>query len=189
MAIASRYYTKGVTGNRIKPNGGSFVGYTSISSTQTNITAKVNVGDSSKRFSPGHVPNPGAASGITTVYGLSSGTYAKMTKGQYLAYRLTTQIAGIPNVILRAGTSQIGLQRPINKLEAIRTRQQRAAGWSYVTGQLLSVPSVTNDTFKSIDGTGNIDQAARPTRAVPGEFVYLTASKTPIQRDYPARTL
>lgn len=188
MAISTRYYAKGVTGNRVKPNGGSVVGNTTIGSTQTNITAKLNVGDSSKRYAPGHVPNPGAASGLTTLLALSSGTYAKMTKGQYLMYRVTTQIAGIANVILRSGTSQIGLQRPINRLEAIRTRQQRAAGWNYVTGQLLSTPSVTNDTFKSIDSSGNIDQAARPTRAVPGEFVYLTASKTPVQKDIPART-
>ena len=188
MAISTRYYGKAVTGNRVKVNGGSVVGNTSIASTQTNITARVALGDASKRYAPGHIPGANGASGVGLAKAISSGNYAKMTPGKYLIYRVTTEIAGIPNVILRSGTSQIGLQRPINKLEAIRTRQQRAAGWNYVTGQLLSTPSVTNDTFKSIDGTGNIDQAARPTRAIPGEFVYLTASKTPVQKDYPART-
>lgn len=191
MAIASRYYVKGVTGNRIKDNGGAVIGNTTVATSQTNITAKLNVGDSTKRYSPGHIPlaDTAAGSGVGVDRALTSGNYAKMTAGKYLIYRVTTEIAGIANVILRSGSSQIGLQRPINRLEAIRTRQQRAAGWNYVTGQLLSTPSVTADTFKAIDGTSNIDHAARPTRAVPGEFVYLTAAKTPVQKDYPARTI
>lgn len=182
-------FVKSITGNLVKDNGGTVYGRTSL--TGSAMTAKVNPGVLVERSSNGHIPAAGsvASSGLGVAKSLSGGTFGIVNVGKYIILRQSTYIANVSNNAFRSGSSEAGRRKPIAYIESIRTTGDRAVGWNYVTGALLSTPSVSNDTFKSIDGGAVVDQAARPTKAVPGEFVYLTASKTPVQKDYPAKNM
>lgn len=188
MPRAKVGFIKITSGNPINDRGGVIYGNTTPN--ETTITANVNLGVAGRqKFMPGHVPLAGSASasGVGLSRALSSGNYALMTKAKFVMYLAASELAGIPNLILRPGNSKIGRSKPINYIEAFRTTQDIAAGWNYVTGALLSTPSVTNDTMKNIDGGAVVDQAAHPSRAVPGELVYLDGGRSVVFKDYPAK--
>lgn len=182
-------FVKSITGNIINDDGGAVYGR--ITLTNSAMTAKVNPGILVERSSNGHLPAAGsvASSGLGVAKSLSGGTFGIVNVGKYIILRQSTYVANVANTMFRSGSSEVGRRKPIAYIESIRTVGDRAVGWNYVTGRLLNTPTPTNDTFKSIDGGAIVDQAARPSRAVPGEFVYLTASKTPVQKDYPAKNV
>lgn len=80
-----------------------------------------------------------------------------------------------------------GLQGPGNPVQQmpIHYREGRktviVSGWNYATGAITG-SSISDDNFGQ-------DHAARPTRAIPGEFVYMGGNKgVPNQADYSAKT-
>lgn len=86
---------------------------------------------------------------------------------------------------LKSGALVPGLIRGIHKLEVLRTRRLttaiRAGDWNIYTGQFSTPPTVAVDTLAT-------DEAATPTRTVPGELVYKTGASVPVQDDYKAKT-
>lgn len=150
------------------PNNGTLV--TNLSRGFNNNNAKIS-------------PSSAGASGVNQIK--SGLTFAKMTTGQYLILGDARQgyIGGVANTALSFPSAEnaTNVRRIIHRTESKYTRLVVTAGWNYVTGRPLSEPGVTNTSF------GN-DDSARPTRAIPGEFVWLETGQTPTQKDYSSKT-
>ena len=70
-------------------------------------------------------------------------------------------------------------------------RRYDVTRWNHVTG-VASSGGANGASFSYIDSAGNgtavsADSAAAPTRAIPGELVYMYGAKTPKQDDYKAK--
>lgn len=92
---------------------------------------------------------------------------------------IVTDLAGVSYDGLKGGGNNI-TRRPIHYSESRKT--VHIVSWNYATGEpTYDSPAVTTDSF----GT---DDAARPTRAIPGEFVYKGGSNTPVNANYGAKT-
>lgn len=118
---------------------------------------------------------------------VDAGLFAKMTAGEYIIRRQADKIAGVSNTVLNSGASDFG-RNSIHKKENRRTTRMIQAGWNFATGQFLT------DPVNALDSFGN-DDAARPTRAIPGELVLFVhgpstdgALAVPLQDDYKAKT-
>ena len=171
-----------ISGSTVRKNGGA-VAYGNAASTSPitrNVTpAQCANAPSESRLTSYPKQETGApgASGIKT---LISGDFAKLTAGRYVIVQNTAYLAGNANTTLKIPASAY-FNFPIAKRESRNTRKIVTAGWNYVTGQPLSTPTVTTDSF------GN-DEAARPTRAIPGEFVYDKGAPLPTQANYTAES-
>lgn len=123
------------------------------------------------------------ASGITVCK--SGLTFAKMTAGQYLILGDARQgyVGGSANTALSFPSAEnaTNVRRIIHRTESKYTRRIVTAGWNYVTGNYITYPTSASDSFST-------DDASRPTRAIPGEFVYLETGQTPTQDNYDAKT-
>jgi hypothetical protein len=133
------------------------------------------------------------ASATAGNYTLVSGRFASMTAGEYLIRGYTLGGGSSPvSVSLATYGSDFGIRRSIHKLEHMRTRRVataiRAGNWNIYTGQFTTAPVVADDA-----PTWGTDEAATPTRAIPGELVYRHSGMPdgtygPVQKDYPAKT-
>lgn len=82
--------------------------------------------------------------------------------------------------------------RSINKTTTTRTRKEltsfRAGDFNMFTGDFTSPPAVALDTYNvAVTGTTPLDQAANPTRAIPGELTFRDGSPNPASVDYEAK--
>ena len=122
--------------------------------------------------------------GDDTDKALSAGTFS-YNNDSPIAKRVTTTLSGVTNTVLRSGASQPGLIRSIHKLEVVRTRRLttaiRAGYWNIYSGSFTTPPTVAVDSFPS-------DDAANPSRTVPGELTYKTGAPTPVNDNYKAKT-
>jgi len=137
----------------------------------------------------------------------TAGYFANMTASSYIMKGVTTTIAGVSNTFLRSGAAYMSGRRSINKIETVRTWQIataiRAGNWNIVTGKFSSALNATEDAYtpsannvfgawdqQAGDGatSGTLDDAARPSRATPGELVFHHGSGQPFVTDYSART-
>jgi hypothetical protein len=96
----------------------------------------------------------------------------------------TTEIAGQDSSVLKSAGSTPVLTTSINKIESVSTVKTasgiRSNKYNRYTGAWDSGYPQT-----STDSLGN-DEAARPSRSVPGELVY-NLGTTPVQVNYPAK--
>lgn len=115
---------------------------------------------------------------------LSGGTFAYNNESP-VAKRVSTSLSGVSNTVLRSGAAQPGLVRSIHKLETLRTRRLttaiRAGYWNIFSGTFSTPPTVAVDSLAT-------DNAATPTRSVPGSLVYKTGKLAPVQDVYKAKT-
>jgi len=123
--------------------------------------------------------------GTDTDKSIDAGTFSYENQ-RPIAKRITTELAGgVSNTTLQSGASQPGLIRSIHKLEVVRTRRLttaiRAGEWNIYSGTFGVDPTVAVDTFAE-------DQAATPSRSVPGELTYKTSAPVPVQDDYKEKT-
>lgn len=123
--------------------------------------------------------------GDDTDKALSAGTFSYSNQ-RPVAKRVTEELAGgVSNTTLQSGAAQPGLVRSIHKLEVVRTRRLttaiRAGDWNIYSGTWTNPVVVAVDTFDT-------DEAATPTRAVPGELVYKTGAPVPVQDNYKEKT-
>jgi hypothetical protein len=112
----------------------------------------------------------------------NSGTLAKMVNGSYVMRRVTTTLAGVANTMLLSGSSAY-FRRSIHKVGTLRTNFLRQVSW--VADDEGGV-TVTN-TYQNSSYTLT-DDAAIPTRAIPGEFTLKETGNNPVNKDYPAKT-
>ena len=121
---------------------------------------------------------------------LSSGTLAKMVAGKYVMMggNVTTSLAGVDLAAAKTLSGNTGVKHSIHSVEKVWTRRIVTAGWNYVTGKPLTSPTVNEDEYKNLDSGTYTDQAAHPSRAVPGEFVYMFGGKRVQLDNYKAKT-
>ena len=141
----------------------------------------------------GKLTNVGVSRYNTTVFAstvINNGSADKAVSAGVFAYedrdgvamRSTATISGVSNTALRSGANVPSLMRGIHKLETLRTRKFttaiRANKYNRSTGQFeAGFPVVTVDSL----GT---DNAATPTRAVPGRIVYKLGQPVPFTQNY-----
>ena len=122
---------------------------------------------------------------------LSAGTFSYSNQSP-IAKRVTEELSGVSNTFLQSGASKPGLTRSIHKLEVLRTRRLttaiRAGKWNIFKGAFLNNQDQTADLPTVAVDSLSSDNAATPTRAVPGELTYKTGAPTPVNDDYKAKT-
>ena len=141
-------------------------------------------------------------SGVDGVDGAVPGAF---NAGDQVIVRVTTDIAGTSNNVLRAGASNSANDsRSINQAETIEVKLYKTAirngEWNPVTAAFDTEPltvaqsggwnlgaGVDNSTTLSASGT---DNAANPTQDVPGELVYNYGSGSdPTQDEYKVKNI
>lgn len=127
---------------------------------------------------------------------LSGGTFA-YNNNEPIGVRLTDTLAGsVSNTFLRSGASDLSSRRSIHRQEKVRTNRFttaiRAGYWNIYSGQWTTTPTTAVDNFWDIanDTTSatSTDQAASPSRNVPGELTYKLGQPVPVSVDYAAKT-
>ena len=170
-----------VTNQSTNNNGGSVVNGGS-----TTMLDSVDLG-----YSDVGVFGSSVVDGTDTDKALSAGTFS-FSNQRPVAKRVSSSLSGVSNTVLRSGAGQPGLMRSIHKLEVLTTRRLttaiRAGKWNIFKGAFLNNqnqaadnPTVATDSLAS-------DNAATPTRDVPGELVYKTSAPVPVQDNYKAKT-
>lgn len=113
-----------------------------------------------------------------------------------IAKRLTTSLSTVNNTVLLSGASQPTIIRSIHRQESVVstrfTTAFRAGHFNLFTGKYNPVPTTATDPFWDIGASAtsvtSTDQAATPSRTVPGELVFRTGKKLPVTVDYPEKT-
>lgn len=116
---------------------------------------------------------------------LSTGTFAYDNESP-IAKRVTTSLCGVNNSVLESGAAQPSLIQSIHKIQSVTTRKLTKAirqnKFNEYNGEFDSgYPQVSVDTFLT-------DNAANPSRAVPGELTYKSGSPNPVNDDYKEKT-
>lgn len=122
--------------------------------------------------------------GTDTDKAVSAGTF-KYDNQRPIAKRVTTSLATVSNTVLRSGALVPSHLRLLHKRESYKVNKIataiRAGYWNIYSGTWTTNPTSTTES----PGT---DEAATPTRSVPGELVYKTGAKVPVQDNYKAKT-
>lgn len=116
---------------------------------------------------------------------VSGGTFAYNDKDG-VGMRYTTELAGVSNSALRSGASVPGLTEGIHRLRVLRTRRFttaiRANKYNRFTGAFeAGYPVVAVDSLAT-------DNAATPTRDVPGQLVFKLGQPVPVTSNYKAES-
>jgi hypothetical protein len=127
---------------------------------------------------------------------LSAGTF-KAENQRGVIQRVTSSLAGgVANTFLTHAADDASNARSIHRQEKVTTTRTstaiRAGYWNTYTGQWSTPPTTATDNFWDIanDTTSatSTDEAATPTRAVPGELTYKLGNPAPVSVDYKAKT-
>jgi hypothetical protein len=177
------YYTKAIAANNYVNNGGTVVygGNVPANAPITNVPTCAQVLGAHSGKNGSVVPGPGATAGTAQVD--TNGTWAVMTAGSYVMRRYCSSLAGVSYTGLNSGGNAAGAHHSIHWVGSKRTTP--ITSWDYASGA-ATAGSATSDNF-IMDVTGT-DNAAVPTRALPGELAYMVTGATPTQADYAART-
>lgn len=162
-----------VTSTSTKNKGGSVV-----NGGKTTVLDSVSLGSA---YVMGTLP----IDGTDTDKSISGGAFA-YNNAKPVAQRYTTALAGVANTALQSGADVPGQIRSIHKLEVLRTRRLttalRANKYNRYTGAWdAGYPAVAVDTLAN-------DDAATPSRAVPGELTYKTGALVPVNDEYSPKT-
>lgn len=160
--MAKATYSKVISANPIKNNGGTVVW-----GTQTNrvVTQTFGLHKLSGYRSPtgGVIPPLHEAALNFTGKVISAGPFGQMRTNKYMITKVTKEIATVANNSLFI-TSNNNWTRSINYKESSVENITRGMTINYFTGQYTTALGVERDNF----GT---DNAAHPTRLVPGDLV------------------
>lgn len=133
-------------------------------------------------------PDTGVSIGLgTATYStfkpVSAGVFNAQRAGQYIIPTVTTQIAGLANTTLLSGASDFG-RNSINRIKDIRITYLYQFQWAQLGNNLGSGVTITPSVKNTANDTLGTDVAATPTRAVPGQLVFLETGKTPTTSNY-----
>lgn len=181
------YYGKAISGNPVNNNtgrivnagtiaGDTFTGF-SLSSIQPE-TAKYG-GEPQLSVSPNSSGIVGSQKAVT------AGFFAKMIPGEYVAKKLTTQLAGVENTFLQSGAGDVGTYRGTNAF--VRYHRYNITDYSFYTGEATFGGGNGDKVYQSgIDGTlGIYADTAVPQNGVPAELVYFKGtSDSPVTNTY-----
>jgi len=108
---------------------------------------------------------------------------------QFLIRHVASKVNNASNTVLYSGASHKAGRRAINHLA--KNHRYHITSINYVTGIATKGGSAGNafNYVQAGDGsTAATDDAANPSRAIPGELVYMYGALTPKQDDYKAKT-
>ena len=163
-----------VTASSTKNNGGSV-----LNGGSTTVLDTVNLG-----YYDTGVFGSTVTDGNETDKALSAGTFSYNNQ-KPIAKRLTTELSGVDNDFLQSAADVPGNIRSIHKLEVLRTLQQTTAirngDFDIYSGQFTTPPNNVVDSLAT-------DDAANPSREIPGELQYKTGAPVPVQDNYKAKT-
>jgi hypothetical protein len=130
----------------------------------------------------------GSSGNVGTIVPFAGDDFASKPEGFLLrGYTSGQNIMGDADGGISAA-SDVGLRRPVHRFYGYQ--RLNITSWDYVTGAATVGGNAGVTVLASgLDGvTGQLaDDAANPTNAVPGEFVYRDGSANPIQDEYKAR--
>jgi hypothetical protein len=127
---------------------------------------------------------------------LSAGTF-KAENQRGVIQRVTSTLAGgVSQDFLTHSANDTSNARSIHRQEKVTTTRTtsaiRSGYWNIYTGRWTTNPTTATDNFWDIanDTTSatSTDEAATPTRSVPGELTYKLGNKVPVSVDYKAKT-
>lgn len=145
---------------------------------------------------------PSVISGVDGITGVLGG--GVFNGGDQVIVKYTTDLAGISNTALLFGSSNsANVAKSINQLAVLETKLYKTAvrngQWDIYDGAFSPAVTVVNsgawDVEASIDtsatmATSGTDDAANPTRLVPGELVYTYGSgSAPTTDEYKAKDI
>lgn len=173
------------------------------SSTVNNGGAAINVGSSSSLLSNQALGRDDQGVFGSTVIAVASGDYADPAIAGTFAYnnvepisiKVTDTLAGsVSNDALLSGAADAN-RRSIHRQETVRSTRTttaiRAGYWNIYSGQWTTPPTTAVDNhFDNANDTTSVtstDEAASPSRAVPGELVYKLGQPVPVYADYEAK--
>lgn len=122
------------------------------------------------------------ASATAGVYRTQNGNMGVVAEGKYAGWQLTDELAGISSTAFD-NTGGDAADRSNHKLESARRLNITSIDYNTGVATLGANAGASYDYHKGLNETP-IDQAASPTRAVPGELVIMTGSNTPSYEDY-----
>lgn len=171
----SVYY---ISGDKADNDGGTIKAGGSIADPRVTSANKVYSGE---REVMGSV----VVDGVNTDKGVSAGVFSYNNQSP-VAKKVTVTLGGVNNTVLRSGAAQPQLVQSINKLNTLRTRRFTTAirenKYNRYTGQFdAGYPVVAVDSLAT-------DNAANPTRELPGQLVYKIGAKVPVTSNYKPKT-
>lgn len=129
---------------------------------------------------------PYVASATAGDYQTVNGTMGKMVAGKYVGWTMTDALATVSSTVFN--TTGNKAVPAIRKLESARRLDISSINaW---TGAVTKGGN-QGDSYNYKDALGEgspYDQAATPSRAVPGELVFIEGSTTPAYKNYKAKT-
>lgn len=127
--------------------------------------------------------------GSTTDKAVSAGTFAYNSSG--VIVKVTTRLGNTSNSVMVSGSDIPDQIQSINQFRSGTYRSYRYADFNMLTGTFSVAPSGQTDGLAFNSGvistnSGSTDEAANPSRSVPGEYVYLIGSGV-VYGNYPAK--
>lgn len=121
---------------------------------------------------------------------LSAGTFA-FNGGSGVIVKVTTKLAGTSNSVMVSGSDIPDQIQSINQFRSGTYASYKYADFNQLTGKFSASPSGVVDGLAYNSGvtstnSGSTDEAANPSRSIPGEFVYLIGSGV-VYGNYPAK--
>lgn len=128
---------------------------------------------------------------LTAGKAVNAGTFGVLTEGAYLIPQVTSSLAGVANTSFQTTGADFPGRRSIHFKERARFGYVTNFDRSLGSGVAIAANYLYTDILSK--GEGAIDDAAHPTRAIPGEFVYFDSGpgvdSTATEADYPPKTL
>lgn len=197
----------GSTAGTTRNNGGTILRAGNVASP---LWDNLNIGLSYALTGP-IVYNTSALAGNRKMHdkALSAGNFATMTAGSYIMRRVTTTLAGQSNTVLRSPASNYGTRKGVHKALAWRTKfagtltfevhsstiEELTDGTARPRYTYTWVYSLNNEIGEQNSAATNpaslgadVDAAATPSLAVPGQLIYRNGSKFPKLDTYKPRT-
>lgn len=127
--------------------------------------------------------------GSNTDKAVTAGTFAFNSSG--VIVKVTTRLGNTSNSVMQTGANTPDQLQSINQFRSGTYRSYRYADFNKLTGTFSVSPSGISDGLAYNTGVANTnttsaDEAANPTRSIPGEFVYLIGSGV-VYGNYPAK--
>ena len=185
-------YMLAILANPIRNNGSTGVFINATGAGAGGITSSLDytkVGSNVKDYGS-HVPAPETLATIAggtdtrpTFKPYSAGNFAKMVAGDYIIRGVTTKLAGV------SGNNQIKFGSDFGR-KSIHFTENRTTTFLSVWTWTADKDGQPTYTFTVVNRGAYFqnDDAAKPTRAIPGEFTFMETGATPTNKDYPAIT-
>lgn len=174
-------WDKAITANSVKDNGATVLMGGNIDSNNATVTNAPNA----SILGAGRQDQPSVqqSSYVGTTIANSNGNFAQQDARNFIVKggNITTTLAGVAYTNLRGGANR----NQITSINSLLTRKTVLIdSWNYVTGSpTYNASNPSDDDFGDVNGTHSL-----PTRAVPGNLVYLETGADTTTTAYKEKT-